>query len=66
MGADSPFSDIILDARDRKQLEALTRVHEQHCEEPIKVGVVYGAAHTPAVSNGLCERYRYGPATPSG
>lgn len=59
--ADFPFSDVILDARDRKLLEALTRVHEQHCQESIKVGVVYGAAHMPAVANGLGERYRYRP-----
>lgn len=56
-----PYSDVILDARDRKLLAALTRVHEQHCQDSVKVGVVYGAAHIPAVSNGLGERYRYRP-----
>jgi len=56
-----PYSDVILDARDRKLLAALTRVHEQRCQDSIKVGVVYGAAHIPAVSNGLGERYRYRP-----
>lgn len=56
-----PGSDVILDARNRLLLDALTRVHRQHCREPVKVGVVYGAAHMPAVSNGLGERYRYRP-----
>jgi hypothetical protein len=58
---DFPFSDIVLNARDRTLLEALTQVHEQHHQESIKVGVVYGAAHMPAVSNGLGERHRYRP-----
>lgn len=56
---DFPFSEVIIDVRDRKLLEALAQVHEQRCLEPIKVGVVYGAGHMPAVANGLIERYGY-------
>lgn len=58
---DFPYREVILDARDRKLLEALARVHERRCQESIKVGVVYGAMHIPAVSDGLGERYGYRP-----
>jgi hypothetical protein len=53
----APFHDI----RDQKLLDELVRLHEQRCREPITVGVVYGAAHMPAVCNGLVERFRYRP-----
>ena len=59
--ADTPMSHLIMDTRDQQLLEALVRLHEQRCHEPITVGVVYGAAHMPAVSNGLAQRYRYRP-----
>lgn len=59
--ADLPFGEVILGARDRTLLDALAEVHEKHCHASIKVGVVYGAAHMPTVSNGLGERYRYRP-----
>ena len=57
--ADSPMSHVLRDRRDPKLLEALVQLHEQRCREPITVGVVYGAAHMPAVTNGLMNRYRY-------
>lgn len=57
--ADSAVSRVIIDSRDRKLLAALTELHELRCREPITVGVVYGAAHMPAVANGLIERYGY-------
>ncbi len=59
--ADSRLSHMVMDDRDQKLLAELVRLHEQRCHEPITVGVVYGAAHMPAVSNGLMERYRYRP-----
>ncbi|HET9173315.1 MAG TPA: hypothetical protein VFN97_28050 [Actinospica sp.] len=59
--SDSEFVHALTDARDRKLLQALTDVHEERRLEPIKVGVVYGAGHIPAVSNGLADRYRYRP-----
>ena len=61
LAVDAPFARTIMDVRDRKLLEALAGVHEQRCLEPIKVGVVYGAGHMPAVANGLGARYRYRP-----
>lgn len=57
--ADSPLSHVLKDTRDIKLLKALTDLHEERCLEPITVGVVYGAAHMPAVANGLIERYGY-------
>ena len=57
--ADSPMSHILRDKRDPALLDALCRLHEERCLEPITVGVVYGAAHMPAVTNGLIDRYRY-------
>jgi hypothetical protein len=57
--ADSRMSHILMDKRDPKLVEALVRLHEERCLEPITVGVVYGAAHMPAVTNGLINRYRY-------
>ncbi|MBR7836911.1 hypothetical protein KDL01_26775 [Actinospica durhamensis] len=59
--ADTPMAHRVMDARDRGLLAALTRLHEERCREPITVGVVYGAAHMPAVSQGLADRYRYRP-----
>ena len=61
--ADTPLAHTLMDARDRELLRALTLLHEQLHLEPIKVGVVYGAAHMPAVSQGLAERHRYRPRT---
>ena len=59
--ADTATAHMFHDTRDRKLLEELVLLHEQRRREPITVGVVYGAAHMPAVCNGLAERYRYRP-----
>jgi hypothetical protein len=59
--ADSPVVRMFRDERDQKLLEELVKLHEQRCREAITVGVVYGAAHMPAVCDGLIERYRYRP-----
>ena len=58
---DTPQARAALDHRDRLLLAELAAVHEQRSAEPITVGVVYGAAHMPAVVNGLAARYRYRP-----
>jgi hypothetical protein len=59
--ADTPTSHMLMDTRDQKLLDALVRLHEQRSQEPITVGVIYGAAHMPAVCNGLGNRYHYRP-----
>lgn len=56
---DTPAARSVLHHRDRLLLAALTEIHEKRGTEPIKVGVSYGAAHMPAVVNGLTQRYRY-------
>jgi hypothetical protein len=61
LAADSPLAHAMLDVRDRELLRALADVHEQRRLEQIRVGVVYGAGHMPAVANGLSDRYRYRP-----
>jgi hypothetical protein len=55
------IQDSLDDTRDVKLLDALVELHEQRAREPITVGVVYGAMHMPAVSNGLADRYGYRP-----
>jgi len=59
--ADDPMVHMLTDARDRALLRALTDLHDRRRLEPIKVGVVYGAGHMPAVSQGLADRHRYRP-----
>jgi len=61
--ADAPLAHMLTDTRDRELPRALSRLHDQRHLEPIKVGVVYGAGHMPAVSQGLAERHRYRPRT---
>jgi len=55
------FADLVLDQRDARLLDALAAIHEQRGAEPIKVAVVYGAGHMPAVVQGLWARYGYRP-----
>jgi hypothetical protein len=45
--------EVIGSQRDRPLVEALTSVHEERGEEQIKVAVVYGARHVPAVVSAL-------------
>lgn len=45
--------DVVGKQRDRPLLKALASIHQERCEEPIRVAVVYGAAHVPAVVTGL-------------
>lgn len=55
--------DVLVDHRDGLLLDALGAIHEQHSAEPIRVAVVYGAGHMPAVVQGLWNRYGYRPRT---
>jgi hypothetical protein len=50
---------LICDERDQLLIQALMEIHEQRNREPIKVAVVYGAAHMPAVLHALSARHRY-------
>jgi hypothetical protein len=42
-------------------VQALGAIHRKRCGEPVKVAVVYGAAHIPAVVDFLSEDFRYHP-----
>jgi hypothetical protein len=60
--ADAAFEDIdkvIVHDRDALLIDALTSIHEDRCAEAIKVGVVYGAGHMPAVAAVLVSRLGY-------
>lgn len=50
---------LILDQRDQLLLDALFDLHRRRCHEDIRIAVVYGAAHVPAIVNGLAARYGY-------
>jgi pheromone shutdown protein TraB len=49
----------LLGERDERLLAALYRLHEERNSEDIEVAVVYGAAHVPAIVEGLRDRYGY-------
>ncbi|GIH10658.1 hypothetical protein Rhe02_87250 [Rhizocola hellebori] len=51
----------ILNNRDEELLEALVKIYESRADEKIDVAVVYGAAHMPAVVQGLAQRFGYRP-----
>ena len=55
------IEDRVLHDRDSRLVHALGAIHRERCDEPVKVAVVYGAAHIPAVVDFLSERYRYRP-----
>jgi hypothetical protein len=61
MLADHPIGHALTDRRDRRLLEALDRIHAERSHEPIRVAVVYGAGHVPAIVRGLAERHGYVP-----
>jgi hypothetical protein len=50
---------LICDERDQLLIQALMEIHEQRNREPIKVAVVYGAAHMAAVLHAMSARHRY-------
>ncbi|MBC9714714.1 hypothetical protein H9Y04_19330 [Streptomyces sp. TRM66268-LWL] len=58
--ADNPILDALSDRRDELLLEALGKIHSERSAEPIRVAVVYGAGHVPAITKGL-HRHGYRP-----
>jgi hypothetical protein len=58
---DDPVEHAMLDRRDRELVDALSEIHKERCREPIRVAVVYGAGHVPAVVSGLMDRHGYRP-----
>ncbi|MET8629068.1 hypothetical protein ABZW30_35945 [Kitasatospora sp. NPDC004669] len=59
--ANSELRHALLDERDARLVDALSQIHDERHHEPIRVAVVYGAAHMPAVVRGLLSRYEYRP-----
>jgi hypothetical protein len=54
--AEHPLSRALTLERDRRLVEALGTLHEQHSQEGITIAVVYGAAHVPAIVEYLADR----------
>ena len=52
------FQELLIDDRDALLVRALETIHQQRSQEPIRVAVVYGAGHMPAVVRSLA-RYGY-------
>ncbi|WP_431901370.1 hypothetical protein [Nonomuraea sp. bgisy101] len=50
---------LMLHERDKRLLDLLTRIHEERGEEPITVGVPWGAAHMMAVAGCLFSEFGY-------
>ena len=61
MMADNPVIHALTDRRDKRSLDALGEIHAEHGDEPIRVAIVYGAGHVPAIASGLMDRYGYRP-----
>ncbi|MGQ4515401.1 hypothetical protein [Streptomyces sp. DW26H14] len=61
MLADHPVEHALTDRRDQRLLDALGEIHAERGDEPIRVAVVYGAGHVPAIVSGLAHRYGYRP-----
>lgn len=60
--AEAAFGDIdkvIVRDRDTLLIEELTSIHKERCAEAMKVAVVYGAGHMPAVAAVLVARLGY-------
>jgi pheromone shutdown protein TraB len=53
------IDDAMLGERDRRLIDALVAVHEAHKNDDITIGIVYGAAHVPAIVTGLESRLGY-------
>jgi hypothetical protein len=49
----------VMTARDAKLVRVLGEIHRDRAAEPIKAGVVFGAAHMPAVAAYLCGELGY-------
>ncbi|MFJ9563971.1 hypothetical protein ACIRQQ_28550 [Streptomyces fuscichromogenes] len=61
MLADNPVDHAMSDRRDQRLLDALGEIHTERGSESIRVAVVYGAGHVPAIVSGLWDRYAYRP-----
>ncbi|MFJ2471677.1 hypothetical protein ACIOWI_01555 [Streptomyces sp. NPDC087659] len=61
MLADDPVGRALTGRRDRRLLDALGEIHAARGAEPIRVAVVYGAGHVPAIVSGLWNRCGYRP-----
>ncbi|MFD9542285.1 hypothetical protein [Streptomyces sp. NPDC060022] len=61
LAADDPVTHAITDRRDQRLLDALGEIHTDRGDEPIRVAIVYGAGHVPAIVSGLRDRYGYRP-----
>ncbi|MEU2492791.1 hypothetical protein [Streptomyces sp. NPDC007883] len=59
--ADDPVARAPTDRRDRRLLDALGEIHAARGAEPIRVAVVYGAVHVPAIVAGLWNRFGHRP-----
>ncbi|NUR41789.1 MAG: hypothetical protein HOV73_17055 [Streptomyces sp.] len=59
MLADDPVEHAMTGRRDERLLAALGEIHTERADEPIRVAVVYGAGHVPAIVCGLMDRYGY-------
>jgi hypothetical protein len=54
-----PIQRLMIDERDADLLKVLAELHEERRDEAIRIAVVYGAAHMPAVVQGMCDRFGY-------
>ncbi|MFD4693706.1 hypothetical protein [Streptomyces sp. NPDC058463] len=61
LAADDPVIHAISDRRDQRLLEALGEIYTERGDEPIRVAIVYGAGHVPAIVSGLMDRHGYRP-----
>ncbi|MDT9700865.1 hypothetical protein [Streptomyces sp. P17] len=59
MMADDPLEHALTDRRDKRLLDALGELLAERADEPIRVAIVYGAGHVPAIVSGLMDRYGY-------
>ncbi|MER6462691.1 hypothetical protein ABT278_19745 [Streptomyces sp. NPDC001228] len=61
MMADNPVEHAMTDRRDQRLLDALGAIYSARHEEEMRVAVVYGAGHVPAIVSGLWNRHGYRP-----
>ncbi|MFE9643363.1 hypothetical protein ACFYO0_04240 [Streptomyces sp. NPDC006365] len=59
MMADDPVAHALTGRRDQRLLAALGEIHAERGDEPIRVAIVYGAGHVPAIVSGLVNRCGY-------
>jgi hypothetical protein len=61
MMADNAIEHAMTGRRDQRLLDALGEIHTERGDEPLRVAIVYGAGHVPAIVSGLWNRYGYRP-----